>query len=463
MPAMSRGPLAKLRNVKGGKGGTPSSRNHHFESFSQRIAVLKIEPVRRGRNTILDAGELDGGFSYFCEALAEWRDLNLSTVFARFARQVAPLCASLPQLLHHSPRILDLLVEYIETADSHSEEPLLSLLAHFAHDLGANFEPHFERAVKAVSRLAATHQDLQVIEWSFTCLAWLFKYLSRLLVPDLRPVFNLMAPLLGKEHQKAFVTRFASDSLCFLLRKAGAVHHRDQRPLRTIVTHVAEQLKDLQDSGKDREFQQGLMSLFADAIKGVQRGLHSSAVAILQQLLEATYDAQYKHLRTSPLQPVLEGAITAVIHHSDAEHFQPLLETLLANAQKMAADVCCLSISARLLLVACGVRMGARVAHWGPVLETVRLLQDAVEQSSGLDLSASRDYLSLVSIVFQYCPLEAAIPYSRLLENAGRGHWEKHFPLFCYTFAEIGFDRFNTLLLPHLRRYVLRPEAKCKR
>lgn len=275
MAAMSRGTSQKSalsmrpakRTLKRVKGGTESTRNHTFKGFSQRIAQLKIEPVRRGRSTILDDAELESTFSYFRDAFLEWRELNLSENFTIFARRVASLCDSLPQVLHHSDRIMGLLVEYIEKGDRFSAEPLLSLLAHLAHDLGEQFEKHFEQAVRIVSRLAATHADVEVIEWSFGCLAWLFKYLSRLLVPDLRPVFDLMSPLLGKERQKAFVSRFAAESLSFLIRKAGAGAHRDRVPLQRIMRHISRQLQTSQESARDYEFQYGLMYLLTDSLK----------------------------------------------------------------------------------------------------------------------------------------------------------------------------------------------------
>lgn len=452
MAAMSRGAIPKMRPSKNPKGGTPSSRRHHFESFSQRIAKLKIDAVRRGRNAILDDAELDTSFSYFRDALAEWRDLNLSETFRAFARQVAPLCDSLPQVLHHSDRILELLVIYIEKGDKHSEEPLLSLMAHFAHDLGARFENHFERAVRALSQLAAKHPDVEVIEWSFTCLAWLFKYLSRLLVPDLRPVFDLMAPLLGKEHQKAFVARFAAESLSFLVRKAGAVYHRDKNPLRVIVRHISEQLQELRAPAQDSSFRLGLMALFADSIKGVQRGLHSSAVPILQELSFQTYDHDNIQTSQAPLEPVLVGVLTAVIHHTDAEHFQPVLELLLAKIRETAAEACHLRLSSRLLFIVCGVRKGSRVADWQPVLEALSLLLKAADSSATPDVSVAQGYLSAVAVVFQYCPLDAAIPHVTIIERLSKGYWEKSFLHFCDIFAALGTERFTTLLLPYFKR-----------
>lgn len=458
MAAMSRGerPAAKpqLRVSKRVKGGTASSKKHTFESFAQRIAKLKIEPVRRGRSTIIDDAELDATFSYFKDALAEWRDINLSETFSTFARRVAPLCDSLPQVLHHDERIFGLLIENIEKGDKNSEEPLLRLLANFAHDLGARFEKHFEQAVRTVAHLAATHADVEVIEWSFTCLAWLFKYLSRLLVPDLRPVFDLMTPLLGKARQKLFVMRFAAESLSFLVRKAGAAYHRDQSPLRNIIRHISELLKDAQGTTQDIDFQQGLMTLFADSIKGLQRGLHSSAVAIIRELLLQTYDEGYADLQSLPLEFVLKGVITAIIHHSDADNFEPVLGAIIETIKSAASDQRYLGVSSRLLFVVCGVRKGSRVAQWPPVLDTISLLVSSAYESPATATSNIQDLLSALSVVFQYCSIDAAIPHTQILEKLSKEPLEKYFLSFCNAFAELGSERFNTLLLSYFKRSV---------
>ncbi|KAH7115212.1 armadillo-type protein [Dendryphion nanum] len=453
MAAMSRGPVPKLKPVKKIKGGTPSSRKHHFESFTVRIAKLKIEPVRRGRSTIVDDAELDATFSYFKNALDEWRDINMGEGFTTFARAVAPLCESLPQLLHHGDRVLDLLVEYIEKGDTFSEEPLLSLVAHFAHDLGVKFEKHFERAVKAVAHLAATHQAVEVIEWSFSCLAWLFKYLSRLLVPDLRPVFNLMAPLLGKHHQKIFVKRFAAESLSFLVRKAAAGYHRDKTPLQLIIKHASDQLYELQETGKDYEFQQGLMSLFSDSIKGIQHGLHSSATAIMQEILLQTYDQDKTTPRHATLDPVLTGTIIAVLHHSNAESFEPLLDIILEQVKSQIADGQSSGLSARMLYTVCGVRKGTRVKNWPPVLEALNALLANFGKSSP-DISDRQDFLAAATVVFQYCPLDVAIPRVKILESLSQGSWEPHFLHFSNLFADVGNEKFKTLLLPYFKKFI---------
>jgi U3 small nucleolar RNA-associated protein 20 len=471
MPAMSRGAtgkssakpgarpsskpsskFTKARAPKHTKGGTASTRNHRFKGFSQRIADIKIEPVRRGRNTIIDDAELEATFSYFRDSFLEWKELCLAENFVHFSRKVSPLCDSLPQVLHHSDRIVDLMVEFIEKGDKFSMEPLLSLMAHLAHDLGEQFEKHFERVVKTVAHLASTHAEIEVIEWSFTCLAWLFKYLSRLLVPDLRPTFDLISPLLGRAHQKAFVARFAAESLSFLVRKAGAGYHRDKTPLNLIVRHIAEQLKELQDNEKDQEFQQGIMFLLADSLKGIQRGTHSSATAILQALLAEAYHEDYAPLQSPPLEPVLVGVVTAVIHHTDSENFKPLLDLTLA--QIISASPQHAALSSRLLFIVCGVRKGTRVADWKPVLGALEHALSSASGSADLESTEAWDLLSATAVVFQYCPLDAAIPYEKLLEGLAKGSWDHYFLPFCNFFAELGTEKFKSLLLPYFKRSV---------
>jgi U3 small nucleolar RNA-associated protein 20 len=460
MAAMTRGtqskPASKARAPKRApkrvKSGTESTRNHTWKGFSQRIAQIKIEPIRRGRSAMIDDAELESTFSYFRDAFAEWRELNLSEGFSTFARRVAPLCDSLPQVLHHSDRIVELLVEYLEKGDRHAAEPLLSLMAHLAHDLGERFEKHFETAVTVVARLAATHADVEVIEWSFACLAWLFKYLSRLLVPDLRPVFDLIAPLLGKQRQKAFVSRFAAEALSFLIRRAGAGHHRDQKPLQLIVSHISKQVEELQGSAKDYEFQRGIMYLLADSLKGVQRGFHSSATAILQELLTEAYGEEHTALSSPPLEPVLVGVITAIIHHTDAENFDPLLSIMIGQIESSTSQPHTTGLSARLLFIACGVRQGTRVLDWKPVLRCVDILVKSVKGASELDAKTSWDVLSAVSVIFQYCSLDATIAHEKTIEGLAQDSWENYFLSFCNLFASLGAERFKALVLPYFKR-----------
>ncbi|KZF22404.1 putative HEAT repeat protein [Xylona heveae TC161] len=455
MPAMSSG--KSKRPTKVVKGGTESSRRHHFESFSQRIAKLNIDPIRRVRRHDLDEESLSTTASYFRQSLDEWNDLNLSEDYTTFAARVMPLCESLPQIIYYQEQIMDLLEEYIRHHEELSLESLLSLLAHFAHDLGARFEKYFARAVSAVSGVAAKHPKVEVIEWSFTCLAWLFKYLSRLLVPDLRPLYDLMAPLLGKEHQKPFVTRFAAEAMSFLVKRAGAGHHKDKQALPRLVKHAFADLETTSESKDVELYLEGLMNLFADAIKGIKRGLHSGVEPILQTLLDGLVENDSVQKDNS--QKLVFGVLVNVIHHAEAATFEPVLRVVVTFATNLAETPSDynLQLAARLITIIIGGRKGSRVENWGDVVLTMsKVLTAANTPGSSLTETTINRIFFALALTMQSAPVDVVLPHIRsTMAVSTNGHFKAHFLSFCNVFADLGSDRFQTIVLPYFQKFIV--------
>ena len=435
------------------KGGTVTLKKHRFESFTQRIVKLKIEPVRRARRQDVERDNLSSTTSFFKAGLASWGDLNLSENFTAFLHEVEPLCDSLAQILHYQEKIMDILVEYIERRDVLSLEPLLSLMSHLAHDLGTRFEVHFSRVVVLITSLAAKHADVEVIEWSFACLAWLFKYLSRLLVPDLRPVYKIMAPLLGKESQKIHITRFAAGAMSFLLRKAALGHQKNAEPLTTIVQCILSDVEAL--GGQTVElYRYGIMTLFADAIKGIHRGLHSAGSTIYQCLLDQLTTPDM--ITSSTCAKIVHGVTINLIHHTDAETFLPVLDVIHNDISRLSKTSKSLSISVygELLFIVATVRKGSRIGDWKPVLDS---LMSLFEQSTTDDEPVSAAYLQPVfeaaAVIFQYSSLDLIIPkFSSAITIIMNESNRRSFIPFCVYFSDLGRDRFQSLLEPYFFR-----------
>ena len=447
MAVTSSGLLGRLKNPKG---RTLSTNKHRFESFNQRVAKLKIDPIRRSRRT--EGQHEDTVYtSFFATSLDRWKNLNMSENFSNFVREVEPLCESLPQIIHHQQRIMEMLACYIEKADVLSLEPLLGLLAHFAHDLGARFEVNMSKALKIVSMLAAKHTAVEVVEWSFECMAWLFKYLSRLLVPDLQPLFNIMAPLLGRETQKPHTTRFAAQAMSFLLRKAALTYHKNQTPLSTIIEHLLEDLESLEGNEKQvKLYQYGLMSLLANTIKGIDRGLYSCGTIVYQCMLNAVI--RREEGRCTRSSAIFYGVTTNLIHHTDANTFKQILNILLQHVDKMPAESGTREIStcARLLFIMTGVRKGSRIEDWETIFTALILL---------LKLSATREDESLgqiyktAAVIIQFCPLDVVLSQSRyaidIISSESLGHY--FLPL-CTTVCDLDQERFHQLLSPYFAK-----------
>ena len=455
MAAMSSGRHSRPRKLV--KGGTTSTRKHRFESFNQRVAKLNIDPIRRRRRNEVEEEDLQVSASYFRVSLDRWRDLNLSENFTSFIREVDPICSSLPQLLHYKNRIFDILSSYIERRDSLSLEPLLDLLRNFAHDLGVRFEDHFLKAVTLVASLAAKHTDVEVIEWSFTCLAWLFKYLSRLLVPNLRPVFEIMAPLLGREPQKLHTTRFAAEAMSFLVRKAATVYAKDKKPLEIIIGAVREDLVQMaQLEGKRNQlqlYQHGLMILLLNAVKGIDRKVYSGATCIYNCMIDHLFSADHDQRRACA--DVVFGITVAIIHHSDAENFQPILDVILEHIRKLDqnTNVSVLDDIGHLLFIVSTVRKGTRIESWKPLLDAILQLLDMCHTQNR---EVPAEIYKATAVILQSSPLDLVLSKFRLaMSTIASEQNSVQFLSFCNYFCDLGRQKFQDLLVPYFSKFII--------
>lgn len=445
---------SRAKPVKLLKKGTETTKSHRFETFSQRVSKLKIDPIHRVRRPGFEEEDGDETYSHFRSSLDHWAEMNLSEIFSDFVRSVNPLCESLHQILYHEDKIMALLAEYIEKRDHLSIEPLLNLLSQFARDLGVRFEKHFATAVTLVASVAASHTEVEVIEWSFTCLAWIFKFLSRLLVPDLRPLLNVMAPYLGKERQKPFVSRFAAESMSFLIRKAGLVYYKNKVPLDRAVFCLFEDIRNTAAESRNVDtYKEGLMVMFAEAIKGVKGGLHSNASDILKSLIDNSTTGD--DLQRSLSQQVLCGVLTNVLHNTTPETFSEL-QTVLGNyietipAKDSESQ---LNISAHLMFVCVTTRKATRVKEWKTVHNALlTLLQRSLDIFPSSKAVLPR-ILATVAYALQLSPMDEMLPFMRpLMDVVADDRLEPFFLPFCSTFAEFGSERFHSVVLPYFQR-----------
>lgn len=451
MVAASSGQRAQP--VKRLKNKTRTTKSHRFEPFSQRIAKLKIDPIHRVRRPSFGEDEGDETSSCFRSAFDHWAELNLSENFSQFIRRVSPLSESLAQILYHEDKIMGLLVEFIEKRDHNAMEPLLSLLAQFARDLGVRFEKHFAAAVTLVASVAATHPEVEVVEWSFSCLAWIFKFLSRLLVPDLRQLLGIMAPYLGKERQKPFVARFAAESMSFLIRKAGLVYYKNKAPLERAVSFLLEDMRKTAAAKSVETYKEGLMAMFSDATKGVKGGIHSNGTDILSCLLETVPSDD--ELQADPSLEVAGGVIVNLAHNTTAETFEPILNTITSfiennakNAGNNRAKIYC-----HLIFLCVSTRKGSRVNNWKTVHQTLLLLLQKAATDPSAYASSVHQLLTTAAYALQMSPMDEMLPFMRpLMDAVTNDKFSAYFLSFCATFSEWGAERFHGVVLPYFQK-----------
>ncbi|KAM5355896.1 hypothetical protein ACJ41O_002542 [Fusarium nematophilum] len=463
MPSNSSGRITKARK---NKQSTPHQKNHRWESFSTKISKFNsLQPLRKVRRHDLETEDLSTSTSYFQTGLQKWGELNVSKPFSAFKTKVYPLCESLPQLLHFEQRIMDLLAEFISGQDKEALEPLLDLLTAFSHDLGVRFEKHYGRSLDLIVAIAAKPHDVEVIEWTFGALAFLFKYLSKLLVPDLRPTFTVMAPLLGKSRHPPHIARFAAEAMSFLVKKAAAPSHREAA-LKRLVECARD---DLINTKSDRQFtlyKDGLMNMFAEAIKGTDQLIHSTGPTIFAALVDAIPEDERTLAEETTWTDVICGVLTSVIHHASADTFDDFAagvsEAIQANVERVpvADRQWQLVPLIRIYGTLAGVRKGSRLSDWAPLVRNfVEMLSSvtkaAPEVPQNADSIVWKSLIVNIAIVWHHAPIDALIPHiAPLLQSLSREPFMKWFVPFCSYICELDAQRFGSLFRNDFQKFI---------
>ncbi|KAJ9616097.1 U3 snoRNP protein [Knufia peltigerae] len=434
---------------------------HRYEPFTRRISRLKIDPVHKVERRKPTNDETDLTQSYFRSALEEWAELNLSQTFTSFLNKTSPLCENLPQLLHHADAVFELLLQHVEKKDALALEPLLSLAAHLAHDLGQRFEHYFSRMVTLVAQVAASHDSADVIEWCFTCLAWMFKYLSRLLVQDLRPLLDIMIPYLSSK--KEYIVRFSAESLAFLLRKAAVMYPKKKSPLTLALQHLF--ARSNVGPVASVSYQVGVMSLCAESAKGIDGALHSSADSLLQCLLAVSRPMCEQQETRS----IVEGVLVALIHDTDSAGFYPVVGVTLDMVRQctISSESAQILFGLRLLTVILGTRKGSRISSsWKDAIQAYSGIAQAAmkfldesnisEEEPDLRLQVAQTILAVSAEILTFAPMDQLLPQSqKILALLEHRLVPAQFFTFCTVCAELGTDRFPDLVLPRLQQYLI--------
>ncbi|KAM7205538.1 small subunit processome component 20 [Naviculisporaceae sp. PSN 640] len=455
MPSSSAGRIVKAqRNSK----KTQHQKNHRWESFTSKISKLhSLDPLRKVRRHDLEAEDLEATTSYLRNGLDRWAELNVTKLYTEFKRQIMPLTDSLAQILYHEQRIMDLLVEYIEKHEKDILEPLLDLVTAFAHDLGVRFEKHYPRAMALLVALAAKVHDVEVIEWTFASMAFLFKYLSRLLVPDLRPTFDMVAPLMGRgKNSPGHIARFAAEAMSFLIKKAAAPG-RKEKSLTQIVQHARKDLESMAETKQFELYSQGIMTMFAEALKGASNSVHSTGPEIFAILAQDVPEEELELPERAIWTDVCCGVLTSIIHHTTPENFKVVEDKVVEEAREVKRP----TLFVQFFGVMAGVRRGARINDWttlvkvlGQQLESLAAWKDKTEVVSSL--SFWQRFVVNATIVWGQAPIDAVLPSLSSFNSAmTKEPLMKWYIPFCSYLSDLNSERFRGLFQKDFQRFIV--------
>ncbi|XP_065514435.1 small subunit processome component 20 homolog isoform X1 [Caloenas nicobarica] len=306
-----------------------SGNTHRFLTFSERLSNVNIDIIHRIDRTGSYAEEVE---TYFFEGLRKWRELNLTQHFVQFYNEVANKCQSFNQLVYYQSAIVQSLKTHLQVKGSLAYQPLLDLVVQLARDLQADFYPHFYDFFLAITKLLDT-QDTELLEWAFTSLSYLYKYLWRLMVKDIHNIYSLYSTLLA--HHKLHIRNFAAESFVFLLRKVS-----DKNVIFNLM---------LRDLGEHPGKVEGVGQLLFEMCKGVRNMFHSCAETALKIILLKLGPVTEEEIELPwvAVGEAFERMIRSAVLHIHREHFDVVFkcleESLLDLQRKITKANCCMA------------------------------------------------------------------------------------------------------------------------
>ncbi|KYN45016.1 Small subunit processome component 20 like protein [Trachymyrmex septentrionalis] len=269
-----------------------------FKPFSERITEIDVDVFHRVTHRNEDeAEEIE---TYFHETLLKWNVLNLTDGYTAFRKEVRDII-TLPQLLHKKQHVIDTLMLYLRKRDPLFLQPILELIIAVARDLQKEFYDYFPEFLSEIICLLQT-KDAEQIEYTFTTLAYLFKFLWRYLTRNIKTVMPLLLPLLA-DTQPVYINRFAAESFAFVVRKI-----KDKDSFLKLVLHI---LEDRNKNAKENGIS-GCAKLLFEVISGTPGQFHSCGEQMLLFYFNALQDETIDKTLTYE---VLREIITCILQN----------------------------------------------------------------------------------------------------------------------------------------------------
>ncbi|XP_043092950.1 small subunit processome component 20 homolog [Puntigrus tetrazona] len=418
-----------------------SENTYRFITFSERLAKVNIDVIHRIDRSGSYSEEVE---TYFFEALLKWKDLNLTEHFKIFFQEVSSKSQSFNMLVFHQNAIVESLKSHLSVKNSMAVQPLLDLVVQLARDLQMDFYPHFCNFFTIIMSILET-QDTEVLEWAFTCLSYLYKYLWRIMVKDMDKIYSLYSKLLA--HKKEHIRNFAAESFSFLMRKVSDYD--------ALFTLIFSKLKESPQKAR------GAGQLIFEMCRGVCNMFHSCATKALPVALQKLGPAagQDLDLPWDLVKEALDHMAQSSANYVDKEHLlvlwdclQVSLKEVLGKLETSNDDKASEHLERILYIYHTLVEhhKGEKITKPQSVCET--LLQ--LVQAPGLSYSCQRLVLQVVSALLMGENLSlSASSIHELVKKVFNSSMDRDLML---SFAKEMFDmkQFEQLLLPSLLHYL---------
>lgn len=225
--------------------------------------------------------------------------------------------ATYVQLLHHQSEIAESLKAHLKIEGNSALSALLDITIGFARDLRDDFHVHFWDFFDVIMDLINhNHDNVELIEGSFRCLAVFFKLQWRIIVKSLRKTLQRLFPLFCANQN--FVRRFVAEVTSFLLRKAANVPK--------IVSFLVEKAKE----SEDEAIEDGVIQLLFNTIKGAKGQFHSRSKELLNDFILAIESIEDGETREMGVE-IMENVMAFCVDHTKLENSKVITDVLCVS------------------------------------------------------------------------------------------------------------------------------------
>ena len=306
--------------------GVASSANREESLHRTTHPVVKKRKVEGDEGVALSGSALsDLQSASLAEELDLAFDRNPSEVFSKFYRQIWYYVRSLPEIIHHREKIVQLMLDNLLSPEEGASteggrvrfQPnpattdILHLLAVLARDLRHEIHPciHTKILPRLVDDLLsppmAKNQsvplDVTIIEACIRTMSYCFRYDSEALLAETikegeQPCLELMRQYYGKTlaHRREVVRRLSAEAIAPLIRRLRTEQARKKhlkrvfKAMATIATEETSLQRALENAVD------GIVQLCLQLVQGVKGRLHSKSAPLISSILECCC-TQYKN------------------------------------------------------------------------------------------------------------------------------------------------------------------------
>lgn len=336
--------------------------------------------------------------SNFASELDLALDRNKSEVFSLFHREIWHLVRSLPELLHHLEKIVDLLLAYLVSPEgspgsksvlnfgqeqrrarfeiNYATTDILHLLGVLARDLRHEIHPYlYEKILPRIlhdllsppsptteSGKQPIPHDVSIVEAACRTLAYIFRYDAEALLSESEkegqePCLEFMRKYYGVAlgHRRDVVRRLTAETFAPLIRKLS--DSAKKRHLRRVLRALAASSLQTSTTRMQADVVDGVSCLLFEVARGIKGKLHSKGIVVVKCLLDS---------------------VNALSSSTDVVYLvaKSFLERVLASVEVSVGGTIIMAIMASATTVQKSLRSESVLSS--ALLHTVHLLRQAV-------------------------------------------------------------------------------------